>query len=248
MHPLISLSDTRGNSESYSGAERKTTRRYADIIYSVHKNKDYRRFHRDFTSYLSDKPDLPETPDDCLDSKADVFENKPQEFDKDRLAALARLMQMRDFKPDLEDIEGAPISLEGRISLPDSIDVNVLEILQKILALKEEQANFMLAEYSQKYGYQPLFRIAIRELYTRLVSKRKTRSKTEADKIICDSEMINLVETYWRFDPRGQYLRHISHEICSQAITEFSWLNDVEQRILVRATGCFPEDAEAFCM
>ncbi|KAI5290441.1 hypothetical protein KEM54_001530 [Ascosphaera aggregata] len=53
-------------------------------------------------------------------------------------------------------------------------------------------------------------------------------------------------QTHWRPDPRGQRIRNSAHEMCAQAIDVYPWLNEVERRILIRATRCFPDDALSF--
>ena len=60
--------------------------------------------------------------------------------------------------------------------------------------------------------------------------------------------MLNLGRLFWRPDPRGHRIRVHAQEICWQAMNDGHWLDSEEQFLIVRARGCFPQDAVSFCM
>nr|ACS91151.1 unknown [Nannizzia gypsea]ACS91156.1 unknown [Nannizzia gypsea] len=60
------------------------------------------------------------------------------------------------------------------------------------------------------------------------------------------TEIVNMVESHWRPDPRCAQVRIDAHSLAYQALNEAPFMSTAERNLIIRATGSFPEDAMSF--
>ncbi|PGH26679.1 hypothetical protein AJ80_01625 [Polytolypa hystricis UAMH7299] len=222
-----------GNLNALPSAEKNELCAQAkSIVLSYEPNS--RVFYKNVKSFLDGNTvPISQVPDGLAAMRSKVnasgsINSKANGSSQRHLEDLQTLMKMYQIRPKAEDFMDTPISLADKVTIPgpEHVPEPLRNILEKKIALKEEEANYMAYKYAQKYGDSPLIRAAFREYYT--------------------TGLLSIQETCWRPDPRGQSIRIHAQDICSQAIDENPWLNTAEMRVLIRATGCFPQDAMSF--
>lgn len=84
-----------------------------------------------------------------------------------KIDVVIRLKDKFNVYPNVEDIEGRPISLTEEIQKYFAENHTLMEkLVFHVAAFKKEQAaNGLLKELTEKYGYHPLFRAGLREYF-----------------------------------------------------------------------------------
>lgn len=84
-----------------------------------------------------------------------------------KIDVVLRLKNQHNVYPNVEDVEGRPISLSNEIDKfrAHGYPARKLAAIQQLLATKEQEANLLLQRYTNKYGYHPLFRAGLREYF-----------------------------------------------------------------------------------
>ncbi|KAF3482311.1 alpha-box mating type protein [Arthroderma uncinatum] len=154
----------------------------------------------------------------------------------DHFSNLNKLLKVHSIQPVVSDFCHEPLTLSGKVEIPelegefkdesDQPRDAHRSIFHSYISLLEDEANFQLLKQMSAHGPETVYRSAFREYFT--------------------GEVTNMMETYWRPDPKGRLIRHQAHELCYQAINEITFLGTAERNMLIRTTGCFPEDTMAF--
>ncbi|TPX26659.1 hypothetical protein DIZ76_012121 [Coccidioides immitis] len=225
----IKSSFSLDESGSSSSAEDKAVRRQVALLISSYKTSDSRKFEADVKQFL-DEGTIPPTinkQDVKSDSTGSGTAIPPGVTLEKHLENLQHLIELNNVHPEPEDIAGEEIDFTNLMDFSEleKIPRKLEGFLKWRIAFQQKQANSMLKQYSEKYGYQPLFRKAIREYFT-------TR------------DLLGLSNPFWGYR-RRRFNTH-AQELCAQAINEFPWLNNAEKTVVVQASHCFPQDAEQF--
>ncbi|KAK2878240.1 hypothetical protein FQN49_001041 [Arthroderma sp. PD_2] len=200
-----------------------------------------RRLHNDFANFLNCACPKAESTNAQLEThhipprnQAEVTNQNPPRCD--HFSNLNQLLKLHNIQPAVSDFFQEPLTLSGKVEIPElegevkdengqSSD-NHRSIFHHYINLLQDEANFYLLQQIDCHGPETVYRSAFREYFT--------------------GEVTNMMETYWRPDPRGQLIRHQAHELCYQAINEVPFLETAERNLLMRTTGCFPQDTMAF--
>ncbi|KAL1959619.1 hypothetical protein VTO42DRAFT_1654 [Malbranchea cinnamomea] len=219
-------------SDELSYVESKLLLQQVAELHDSYGRIDLVQFRNDVKAFLEGNVSgAKNTREESMENKTQSISNEAASHEisdlRSHLDNLQRLIELCQVRPEAEDFIGGPIRLSHRLNLPESdIHESLRGIIEKKISLKEREANLLLSEYTEMFGNHPLVHAACREYFT--------------------TELWNLQQIYWRPDPRGHRIRLQAQEICSQAIAKKPWLNQIEKRIFVHATGCFPQDAESF--
>ncbi|WEW57505.1 hypothetical protein PRK78_002972 [Emydomyces testavorans] len=176
------LLDDFGN---FSAIEDKTLRWQAALLRSSYNSKSPEQFQADVKQFL-DEGTVPSMNDElgfhlnCIKRKNAI---PPGVTFEEHMANLQQLMEIHNVYPDAEDFTGDKIDFTHLIDLSrfneTSPEDNVF--FQEQMAIKQEMANRMLKFYTEKYGYQPLFRKGIREFFETYMKPCLFKSKSKAD-------------------------------------------------------------------
>ena len=159
--------------EDFTPTEKEELRRRIEEIHASYETHYRRQFRCAVKKFLGgeDEPTVLSTSGLGAEATATVelAENHRGDAATIRhLEDLQRLIKLYNVRPEAEDFSGQPIRLANKVNLPgpELIPENLKSIIEKKIALKEQEANHMLLEYSEKYGYHPLFRTGFREFFT----------------------------------------------------------------------------------
>ncbi|KAM5442514.1 hypothetical protein MferCBS31731_002392 [Microsporum ferrugineum] len=200
-----------------------------------------RRFHNDFARYLDCETPKTDSTRANVGAQLMSFKNCADVAHQispryDHFSNLSKLLKLHNIQPEVSDFFHENLTLSGRVEIPELAGEvrgengqpqdGHREIFHECIDLLEDEANFYLREQVKKHGSETVYRSAFREYYI--------------------GEITNMMETHWRPDPRGQHIRRQAHDLCYQAINEVPFLATAERNMLIRTTGCFPEDTMAF--
>ncbi|KMP00268.1 DNA lyase [Coccidioides immitis RMSCC 2394] len=170
----IKSSFSLDESGSSSSAEDKAVRRQVALLISSYKTSDSRKFEADVKQFL-DEGTIPPTinkQDVKSDSTGSGTAIPPGVTLEKHLENLQHLIELNNVHPEPEDIAGEEIDFTNLMDFSEleKIPRKLEGFLKWRIAFQQKQANSMLKQYSEKYGYQPLFRKAIREYFTTILT------------------------------------------------------------------------------
>ncbi|EFR02522.1 hypothetical protein MGYG_05518 [Nannizzia gypsea CBS 118893] len=134
------------------------------------------------------------------------------------------------------DFNGQKLKFSNKLEIPE-LDGEILRengqskdahraIFEANARLFEDEANFRLYKHVREHGPASMYWRAFREYFT--------------------GEIVNMVESHWRPDPRCAQVRIDAHNLAYQALNEIPFMSTAERNLIIRATGSFPEDAMSF--
>ncbi|KAI1926310.1 hypothetical protein LOZ66_002733 [Ophidiomyces ophidiicola] len=203
-------------------------RQQVAALHSSYHHSSPRKFRADIKRFLDDGTvtvPLNKVSHDCNKNMNAIPQGVP--FHK-HIANLQHLMELYNIYPDAEDFMGGKIDLTHLLDLSEIQDENpeLLELFRVQLAVKQDRANEMLQHYVKRYGYQPLFRMAVRDYFT--------------------TDILDPQDLFWIPHRRGRRFNSHANDLCSQAIHDSPWLNAAEKTVIVQGSRCMPQDAEIF--
>ncbi|EFE43238.1 mating locus protein, putative [Trichophyton verrucosum HKI 0517] len=199
-----------------------------------------RGMHNEFARYLGCNPSEPESPMSNTSMEGVTFGNggndQEDSFGHTHFEVLNRLIELYRVQPDASDFTGKLLKFSDKLEIPE-LNGEILgengqskdrhrEIFKAHARLFEDEANYRLFQHVQEHGPASIYWRAFREYFT--------------------GEIINMVESHWRPDPRCAQVRIDAHSLSYQAINEVPFMSTAERNLVIRATGSYPEDAMSF--
>ncbi|KAK2757349.1 hypothetical protein FQN54_004863 [Arachnomyces sp. PD_36] len=137
--------------------------------------------------------------------------------------------------PNAEDMEGRPISLADEVNTfrDQGCPPHVLQAIQAVATSKEQDANRLMGEYTNKYGYHPLFRAGIRQYFATFLV----------------AEFGNFFR-HVRINHAGRRAAQAAcrraQRVCFDAIDKTPWMNRAETSMVLRPLSSHPAEADDF--